>query len=279
MAYEAGLVGERPAPEPSDRLSRLSIDALAYAERLHLSDVNSLTARLYCYYRLPLSRRWARAYPDTSAVLELMPKRTLSRHWLGPVVDESGEWIAWARRGERLESRSADFPYKLYVSPDIQVMPEVLAPLVDTLTESGAARFKIGADATGLLRPDKIVVYLSSSHELGAVAGAVAATLAGVAPHGVPFSAELGGDGLLSWGGDPPSGAEPVGAGRESWRVSVCRRLAESLQSAQAAPLRRTRPAGFALARLALDGVDVRSFAPATLHPPPGRAPAATASR
>ena len=157
-------------------------------------------------------------------------------------------------------------------------MPEVLAPLVDTMTAAGATRFKIGADATGLLRPDKIVVYLGSGQELATVAAAVAATLAGVAPHGVPFSAELGGDGLLSWGGDPPSGAGPVGGGRESWRLSVCRRLAESLQVAQAAPLRRTRPAGFALARLALDGVDVRSFAPATLDPPTVRDPAATAS-
>ena len=280
MAYEAGLAcDELPPPEPRDRLSRLSLDALAYAERLRLSDVNSLTARLYCSYRVPLSRRWACAYPDPGAVLELMPKRTLSRHWFGPVVDESRDWISWGRRDERLKSRSADFPYKLYVSPDIEAVPEVLCPLVDTMTDAGVAQFKIGADATGLLRPDKIVVYLGSAEELATVAGAVGTTLAGVAPHGVPFSAELGGDGLLSWGGDPPSGAGPVGAARESWRVSVCRRLAESLLRAQAAPLRRTRPASFALARLALDGVDVRSFAPATLDPPPAGDPMATASR
>jgi len=280
VAYEVGLAGDEPAlPEPHDRLSRLSFDALAHAERLHLPDVNSLTARLYCYYRVPLSRRWARAYPDTAALLPLMPTRTLSRHWFGPVTDESGEWISWARRDERLASRSADFPYKLYVSPDIEALPGVLSPLIDTLTDAGAARFKIGADATGLLRPDKIVVYLGNAEELAAVAGAVGATLAGVAPHGVPFSAELGGEGLLSWGGDPPSGAEPVGAARESWRVSVCRRLAESLVAAQAAPLRRTRPACFALARLALDGVDVRSFAPTTLDPPPADGPIAASSR
>ena len=269
MAYEAILARDDvPPPVACDRLSGLSFAALAYAERLRLLDVNSLTARLYCYYRVPLSRRWARAYPDARAVLELVPQRLLARNWLGPSVDEGGDWIAWARRDEGRESRSADFPYKLYVSPDIEAVPGVLTPLIEALIEAGVARFKIGADAAGLLRPDKIVVYLRDANELTAVAGAVGATLEGVVPHGVPFSAELGGDGLLSWGGDPPSGTEPVGAGRESWRLSVCRRLAEYLLAAQTAPLRRTRPAGFALARLALDGVDVQSFAPANLDPP-----------
>jgi hypothetical protein len=106
---------------------------------------------------------------------------------------------------------------------------------------------------------------------LDTTARAVEAALDGARPHGVPFSAELAGDGLLSWGGDPPEDAGPVGGGAESWRLSVCRRLAEYLVAAQRASLHHLRPADFALARLAVDGVDVRSFAPADL-PPPRRA-------
>jgi hypothetical protein len=262
------------ARTPAGRLGRLSADAVAYAERLHLTDVNFLTARLYSYNCVPLSRRWARAYPDPSAVLDVVP-RWLTKHWLGGEPDDGADWISWVRRGAHPEARSGDFPYKLYVSPLIEDIPDVLSPLVGALTDSGAARFKIGADATGLLRPDKIVAYLVDAAELGRVADAVGDALEGAAPHGVPFSAELGGDGLLSWGGDPPHGDAPVGAAPESWRLSLCRRLAEYLVAGITAgppPALPGRPPGrpseYALARLAIDGVDVRSFAPATLPPP-----------
>jgi hypothetical protein len=139
---------------------------------------------------------------------------------------------------------------------------------VDTLTATSAPRFKVGADAAGLLRPDKIVIYLRDAQETSTVAAALDKALAGVSPHGVPFSAYLAGDGLLSWGGDPPRDAAPIGRRPESWRLSVCRRLAESLVAAQRVSLTRVRPVDFALERLAVDGVDVRWFAPASLPTP-----------
>jgi hypothetical protein len=154
----------------------------------------------------------------------------------------------------------------------------VLPVLVDALTSAGARRFKIGADAQGLLRPDKIVVYMADAQELVHIARALERALDGVTPHGVPFTAELAGDGLLSWGGDPPPDAGPIGEGVESWRLSVTRRLAEYLTAAQIAPLRRVRPSEFALARLAIDGVDVSSFAPTGLEPPTHREPSLSRS-
>jgi hypothetical protein len=179
--------------------------------------------------------------------------------------------LSWARREDRRRSRTGQLPYKLYVSPHVDALPDVLPALVEALTAAGAPRFKVGADAAGLLRPDKIVVYLNDVRQLESVAQAVEAVLNGVPPHGVPFSAEMAGDGLLSWGGDPPADTRAVGGRAESWRLWVCRRLAEHLVAAQLAPLRRTHPRDFALARLALDGIDVCSFAPANLDAPQRR--------
>jgi hypothetical protein len=139
---------------------------------------------------------------------------------------------------------------------------------VTALTGTDALHFKLGADAAGLLRPDKLVVYLRDADELAAVADRLAGALAGARPHGVPFSAEVAGDGLLSWGGDPAPDAGPVGARPESWRLSVCRRLAEHLVAARTAPSPGTDPVRYALARLAADGVRLPEFTPAALTAP-----------
>ena len=47
--------------------------------------------------------------------------------------------------------------------------------------------------------------------------------------HGVPFTAEISPDGLLSWGADPPGRSFSDGADSTSWRMWVTRRLAEYL--------------------------------------------------
>jgi len=256
-AWEAMREGAE-APAPVDRMGRLAHAALGYAERLRLP-VDRLTARLYCYHRVPLTRRWLQAYPER-AVRDQLDRPALRRDW---IAGDGPGWLSWTRRGV-----ARPMPYKLYVSPAVEALPDVLPQLADALTAAGARHFTVGPDAAGLLRPDKIVVYMADAEELARVARSLEEALGGAPAHGVPFTAEVAGEGLLSWGGDPPHDAGPVGGGVESWRLSVARRLAESLHAAQVAPLRRLRPADFALARLALDGIDVRSFAPAGLVPP-----------
>src|SRR6266536_6676 len=64
--------------------------------------------------------------------------------------------------------------------------------------------------------------------------------------------------------------AGPLGEPAERWRLSVCRRLAESLAAAKRAPLRQLPPERYALGRLALDGVLLPSFAPSSVPTPSG---------
>ena len=258
------LVGTAVVPQPRSRLARISHAAVAYAARLQLSSAELLRGRLYAYHRIPLSPRWWRAVPGPEAVLEML-RGPAPRHWAGPVGRDTG-WLSWGRRGETTPSTS--FPYKLYVSPAVAQLGDALPRIVEVLTATSAARFKVGAGAAGLLRPDKVVVHLRDAAELSEVAAALSTALDGVRPHGVPFSAELAGEGLLSWGGDPPAETGPVGGGEESWRSSVCRRLAEHLAAAQATTVSQIEPAAYALARLATDGVDVAEFAPSDLEPP-----------
>lgn len=249
------------AQAPVEWSSSLAGAALEYAERLRLDDVDMLTSRLYGFYRSPSTRRWWRRFDGPDSVREMIPAAVRDR-WISR--PPSQYWMSFVRPG----ALSGSSPYKVYVSPAIDELPDVLAPAVDALASTGALRFKVGANAAGLLRPDKFVVYVADAGAVDEVASALHAAIGTARTHGVPFSAPLDGSGLLSWGGDPPPADAPVGRRSESWRLSVCRRLAEGLVTAGGAPRRRIRAIDYALTRLGADGVDVRTFAPTSLLPP-----------
>ncbi len=236
------------------RLPGLSIRAVEAVARLGLTDPDQLCARLYCYHRIPLSAASARRLPDGGG---LVAAAAVSGWQQRMSVQQAAGWLLLHRDDERTEWSSELFGHKLYLSP----MPDAVATVVPVAAAAaarvGVSRFKIGADASGLLRPDKIVFYTVSAAELGALADALAVALAGIPAHGVPFTAPLTDDGLLSWAGDPPG----VGTqDRESWRMFVCRRLGRLLAL-------DSDPAG-AMAVLADEGVLVPAFAPASLAAP-----------
>lgn len=134
-------------------------------------------------------------------------------------------WVGFARTPARIEAHA---PYKLYVSP----RPEGLAmafPIIATLFARMDVRaFKVGRGLEGLLRPDKIVAHFDTRDHLDAVASALGTELAGCPVQGVPFTAEAGADGLLSWGMDPLPGGDAL-----SWRAWVTKRLAAALVAAR----------------------------------------------
>jgi hypothetical protein len=173
-------------------------------------------------------------------------------------------WLIWSNQKMRSRAQMGGTACKLYVSPAVDAMPQVF-PAVLEVASAQVGHFKIGSDAAGLLRPDKMVLYFRDQERLFAVASELASVLKGAAPHGVPFSAEITSDGLLSWGMDPPQ-SEKLLAWQEleSWRLWVVRRLAAAMIAAQTDAYSSMRPGEFAVERLRHEGVDVDRWTPST---------------
>jgi hypothetical protein len=262
-------------------LAKLSIRALQYADALDIVDNLRLCGRLYFFNRIPASADLARRLPDAAAVEHFLRlsidgrvKRLLDRAWSRRDRDQQAGWISWqALRPRSIDTRSngsmrsATLPtYKLYVSPAIDDLPEAFAATLHVLSACGAASFKVGRDLHGLLRPDKLVAYFASHDHLREAIDPLARMLQGCRAQGVPFTADAGGDGLLSWGIDPPAPTNGTGndARSESWRAWVTSRLAAALLSAKATGSGAMAPWRFALERVRLDGVDTDTWTPSS---------------
>jgi hypothetical protein len=257
-----------PAVRPGcrGRLAELSLDALRYGARLALDDPLALSLRLYGYNQLPLTAEWLGRLPSPEAVegfLGIGPggahRGLLASGFVA--AGRAGGWLSWRARAHRPGAPRAAF--KLYVSPRPEALPALAGDLLCGLAAARAESFKIGSSAGGLLRPDKIVAYFPDFDALAAAAEPLSRHLAGAPVQGVPFTAEIAGDGLLSWGADPPIPAPhaplPVLDG-ESWRLWLTHRLARALIQARATG--GAEPWRFALERLDLEGVDAATWTP-----------------
>ncbi len=137
---------------------------------------------------------------------------------------------------------------------------EVIARLPDV----GALECKVGRDLQGLLRPDKLIVYFRTLGALQVATTRWTRDLAGMTVQGVPFTANIGGNGLLSWGMDPPGlrGGRSTRNSPLSWREWVTGRLADALVAARRSPETTLPRSRFALDCVALEGVDTRTWTP-----------------
>ena len=266
------LLWEEEGDEARDgggRLAELSRAALRYGQSLALTDPLRLSLRLYGFNRRPLTPAWKRRLPDAEAVERHLgigvggPHRhLLDRSWSRGGPSES--WLSWRWRGVdqggdggRLAAAGAT--WKLYISPAPEALADGFGRILDALAATRAPQLKIGADAAGLLRPDKMVAYYPSFERLAAAAEILTEHLAGTPAQGVPFTSEIGGGGLLSWGVDPPAAQW---SGRESWRLWLTHRLAVALLSGKSSAAPGVEPWRFALERLRLEGVDTDSWTP-----------------
>jgi len=259
--------------------ARVSYSALRYAQALPELDVAWLAARLYHYNQVPESPQWRRrlATPaDVEALLGLgsgqKSERLLERAFVprdaqgGP---EQEAWRVWSLKsgpssspleGELAGPRGT---YKLYLSPRPEALGETFSRAIAVLAEFRALQFKVGRDRGNVLRSDKFVAYFARYADLERAAGALATELVGLPAQGVPFTAALDAQGLLSWGVDPPVSQRVSGwTGRESWRLWLVNRLARALTVARHESS-DAEPWIHALNRVALDGIDVRTWAPA----------------
>lgn len=253
------------------KIAQLSLDALKYAQALEIDQSSKLSSRLYFYNRLPVSAYWKRKFSTPEAVVEYLGIDTGSSHrllleqnWqqLSPPPENQG-WLIWQSRQFRPVSPKPQYTYKLYISPSCEFLRDAFQTTVKVLSESPVSQFKIGQDVYGLLRPDKLVAYFWSFEALEEAATCLMHKLEGIPAHGVPFTAEIAGNGLLSWGIDPPKAEQVLSwQARESWRLWVTNRLAVALLAAKSAPSEAVEPWQFAIERLRLEGVDTESWTP-----------------
>ena len=239
----------------------LSIDALRYAEDLASDDVDTLTRALYLYNRIPASRFWTARFPDRDAVLAHLGASKIPAAWRILPPAQSNDWISFHALDRR--PRSGGPTYKLYVSPRPENIRDAFEAVVRVLADRNTD-FKIGPNAGGLLRPDKMVAYFGAREELDDAAAALRPRLAGCPAHGVPFTAALDDDGLLSWGLDPPESERALSwLGRESWRLWLATKLGAALAFAKTSSRGAVEPWRFAVQRVRRLGVDIEHWTPA----------------
>lgn len=267
-AAHAHICGGQPVLQQESFLATLSRRALQYAETLEINDVSLLSMRLYNYNRLPVTPRWRQLLPDEAAaerhlnIEDGAVGRLLARNWKRVQGREKSPWLAWQSTRTPQPSGSGA-TYKLYVSPAMSVLREAFHALVAAADASPARHFKVGNDAGGLLRPDKMVLYFSHLADLQETADRMGKELSRCPAHGVPFTAELAGNGLLSWGLDPPAEEHTVRwLERTSWRLWITNRLAAALILAKSSGKSDLPPWRFALERLHLEGVDTQTWTP-----------------
>ena len=271
-AYDAVFRVPRRPSRAGGLTGTLSTDAVRYAASLPLNDVQRLAMRMYCFNRAPATPSWRRRLPTIQAVdsfLDVAPgcigrsRMDLGWRHAGRPVNNN-DWSFWQSRSGNADSTGP--LYKIFVSPTLEAAPEALRVTVGVMLDHGAPPFKFGGGLYALLRPDKIVIYFNTKAEMRACGAALCRALAGIPVHGVPFSAGLGADGLVSWGMDPlKEKLALANRGSESWRIWVTSRLARALLVARhATSVSQDDVVSFALDRLALHGVDPRTWAPGT---------------
>jgi hypothetical protein len=264
----------REVPAPGGRLSRLAETALRYVQELQLVEEAEVARRLYLFNTVPFTRGWDIRLPNPASVLSWLSAkadrdtaRLLTRLWnvADPESSHAGWWL-WTRRdpiGERGDWRSP--PFKLYLSPLPGALPGIWSRAVASFSEAEVPAFKLGRDARGILRADKLVAYLRDFETLARLSDRLRASLSGCPAQGVPFTASIDPDGLISWGMDPPATAahalDPQG---ESWRQWITLQLGRALIAGQRVGAGRLgcQPWEYALSRLRVLDVDTTTWTP-----------------
>jgi len=260
-------LGDAPLGTGAARLSR---DALLHAQDLETSHATALATALYYYYRIPMTPFWKARLPDRNAVRAHLGidrgalRLLLEREWTEITQENRDGWLSWASRigGSDEPGRAG---YKLYVSPRPEWIVDVFETVVRVLSEFHGLIFKVGDDASGILRSEKLVAYFTDRQSLDEAAALLRRELSGCAAHVVPFTAGFDGSGLLSWGVDPPKNPLPLPwITGESWRQWITRQLAPALSIAKLArTAAAVEPWRFAMERVRRAGVDVETWTPA----------------
>jgi hypothetical protein len=248
---------DRATISVTSRVAELSLQAVEHAATLVQLPIRDLARSLYHYNRVPCSPAHRRRLGSAHDVLAFLSGTAASARELEAwtIAGREGGWIHLRR-----ELSASDAPYKLFVSPTLESVPEALAATLTALRRVGCHQAKVGGDALGLLRPDKLVAYFATLDDLQRAAGLILGELSGAPVQGVPFSGLIDLPGLTSWGMDPPGDLWDAGAGPRSWRQWVVERAAVHLATAVQGG--SPRPAADAIRRLGGDGIDTTTWSP-----------------
>jgi len=246
---------------PVGRLDHLSSLGLTHAIVHPTHSAVALARRLYAFNATPRNQQWDDLLADRDACarwLGISPRVKWSNRLMARYVEHSqagGDtpWRQWTRHGA---TPSASVRHKIYVSAATSQLPEVLPVVADVCSSLDVPAFKVGATLLGVLRPDKLVVYVKNEGELWRVVDELLRVLADFEPQGVPFTAPIDGHGLLSWAIDPIGGSllRPLDEAW-SWRSAVSGQLGDSIARAKGCG-RDAVIEDFALARLRLSGIE-----------------------
>lgn len=248
----------------TDSISLLSVDALKMAISGTATSPPHVADHLYRYNTLPRSPRFVTQFRNDHAAARFLAPRfgdRIHRRSTSVLEHRSGPWRSWSSTRSKGVAKG-DVTWKLYVSPAPERTGEAAAALLDSLgRRQGPFSMKVGCERGSVLRPDRLVAYFTQKDDMIATAKRLRLKLDGMPAHGVPFTAAIGRDGLLSWGADFPSSQTlPSHPMERSWRGWVAVRLASAIVTALAS--RADDPVQFSLDRVALDGVNTKSWAP-----------------
>ena len=207
------------------RIENLSLAALRMAASSSLSDPAVIAQWLYRFGTVPRDLAIERDFgpdDDPMAVLGMTigggARRRLEAAY--EATSFSG-WYSFARMASAAQLSPI---CKLYISPRPEALAYAFPLIADELVRIEVRSFKVGRGIEGLLRPDKIVAYFDERAHMLAAAAVLERALVQCPVQGVPFTADVGGNGLLSSGVDPPPGSVAL-----SWRAWITKRLAASL--------------------------------------------------
>lgn len=251
-------------------LYNISKDALLYGQELEINEKHILASRLYFYNRQPLTPSLSEVFLSSKKVMEYFfmdeygHNYNLTRKNWRPIKIKGEFGKAWASFESLSEEPVSDnnVTYKLYLSTNVDSLKKDLTNILKILSSSKAFHLKIGKRITEMLRPDNFMIYFKNKDELMTTADNLKAVLSDTVPIGVPFTAEIFNDGLLSWGIDPPNNYKKSFLLRqESWRSWICGQLASSIIDAKKEKnsLESWR---FATKKLRLMGIDTERWIP-----------------
>lgn len=238
------------------RIARLSLAALRMAASGLPTEFEFVAQWLYRFGTLPRTPAIDRDFgPDDDPMAVLgMTTGGVTRRQLESAYQPTSlpGWYSFARAPVVGQIAAV---CKLYVSPRPEALVDSFPHIAREFVRGDVQSFKVGRGIEGLLRPDKIVAYFQDRAHMEAVAAEIGRALWGCPFQGVPFTTEIGGNGLLSTGVDPP-----LGGNATSWRSWVTKRLAASLTSQRAR--QSADPVAIALDDIRLVGVDPERWSP-----------------